>query len=81
MPEPQRLVCHSCGSTDVTVDPPFYRCNHCGSQYRLPEEPLPKKELMAWHRRHRRLLVLLTLLVAVLAVAVLYDTLLLRSTS
>ena len=73
------LKCHSCGSTDVSVDPPFYRCNHCGSQYRLPEEPLPKKELVAWHRRHRRLLVLLTLLVAVLTAVVLYDTLLLRS--
>ena len=79
MPASHLLKCHSCGSTDVTIDPPFYRCNHCGSQYRLPEEPLPKKEIIAWHRRHRRLLVFLTLLVAVLTAAVLYDTLLLRS--
>jgi len=32
-----RLECTSCGSHDVTVDPPYYRCNHCKSRYLLPE--------------------------------------------
>ena len=80
MLKPQRLVCQSCGSTDITIDPPFYRCNHCGSQHRLPEEPLPRKEMNAWYRKHWRLLTVLTALVAVLTGMVLYNTLLLRST-
>jgi len=79
MRKPQRLVCQSCGSTDITIDPPFYRCNYCKSQYRLPEEPIHSKEMKAWYRRHWRLLLLLTGLVVLLTAMVLYDTLLLRS--
>ncbi len=78
MPNHQ-LVCQSCGSTDITIDPPYYQCNYCRSRYHLPEESLPKKEMIAWYRRRWRLLVVLTVFVAALTGAVIYNTLLLRS--
>ncbi len=31
-----RLECQSCGSSDVSIEPPYYKCNYCHSVHLLP---------------------------------------------
>ncbi len=80
MPKSHHLVCKSCGATDVTVEPPYYRCNYCKSQYRLPDDSELKKEAVVWYRRYRRILTILLVAIATLTAVVIYNTLLLQST-
>ena len=65
----RKIVCHSCGSTDVTIDPPWYHCNHCGTRHLLPAEATFLSTLK--HHLKRRFLLLLSL-VALLAFGMVY---------
>jgi hypothetical protein len=60
-----RLVCSSCGSSDITLKPPYYYCNHCKSKYLLPQNPLEADEnVLSWLKR--RYIVVVSLLVVLM---------------
>jgi len=66
-----RLQCHACGSTDVTIDAPWYRCNHCGTRHPLPPEHAQYERLKSKFKK-RYIAILLVLLVLGSGVGYLY---------
>ncbi|WP_457592689.1 hypothetical protein [Hydrogenimonas sp.] len=68
----KKIVCKSCGSTDVSIELPWYRCNYCGTRHLLFTEYTLFLAFREGLKRRYLTILIVTILLVILTAGLVY---------